>query len=84
MGVCSGVTLAMARKAAWQLRSKISVGIEPLQERKVHNDEFRAAQRKRLLFVDFSKTSKLKRWHKRQVIPPPAQVWYNVTMSLQA
>ena len=42
----------MAREAARQLRSKIAAGIDPIEERKVRNDELRAAQRKRLLFVD--------------------------------
>jgi len=52
LGGYPGVTLAMAREAARQLRSKIAAGIDPIQERKVRNDELRAAQRKRLLFVD--------------------------------
>jgi len=52
LGGYPGVTLAMAREAARQLRSKIAAGIDPIQERKVRNDELRAAQRKRLLFAD--------------------------------
>jgi len=52
LGGYPGVTLAMAREAARHLRSKIAAGIDPIQERKVRNDELRAAQRKRLLFVD--------------------------------
>lgn len=52
LGGYPGVTLAMAREAARQLRSKIAAGIDPIQERKIRNDELRAAQRKRLLFVD--------------------------------
>ena len=52
LGGYPGVTLAMAREAARQMRSKIAAGIDPIQERKVLNDELRAAQRKRLLFVD--------------------------------
>lgn len=52
LGGYPGVTLAMAREAARQLRSKIAAGIDPIQERKVRNDELRAAERKRLLFVD--------------------------------
>jgi integrase len=52
LGGYPGVTLAMAREAARQLRSKIAAGIDPIQERKDRNAELRAAQRKRLLFVD--------------------------------
>ena len=52
LGGYPGVTLAMAREAARQLRSKIAAGIDPIQERQARNDELRAAQRKRLLFVD--------------------------------
>ena len=52
LGGYPGVTLAMAREAARQMRSKIAAGIDPIEERKVLNDELRAAQLKRLLFVD--------------------------------
>ena len=52
IGSYPGVTLAMAREAARQLRSKIAAGIDPIQERKALKDELRAAQRKLLLFVD--------------------------------
>jgi integrase len=52
LGGYPGVTLAMAREAARQLRSKIAAGIDPIQERKVRNDELRAMQQKRLLFVN--------------------------------
>ena len=52
LGGYPGVTLAMAREAARQLRSKIAAGIDPIQERKDRNAELRAVQRKRLLFVD--------------------------------
>ena len=52
LGGYPGVTLAMAREAARQMRSKIAAGIDPIQERKDRNAELRAAQRKRLLFVD--------------------------------
>ena len=52
LGGYPGVTLAIAREAARQMRSKIAAGIDPIQERKALNDELRAAQRKRLLFVD--------------------------------
>ena len=52
LGSFPGVTLAMAREAARQLRNKIAAGIDPIQERKMRKDQLRAAQRKRLLFVD--------------------------------
>ena len=52
LGSFPAVTLAMAREAARQLRNKIAAGIDPIQERKMRKDQLRAAQRKRLLFVD--------------------------------
>jgi len=52
LGGYPGVTLAMAREAARQMRMQIANGIDPIQERQERQDALKAAQGMRLTFAE--------------------------------
>lgn len=52
LGGYPGVTLAMAREAAREMRTQIAKGIDPIQQRREQQDALRAAQGMRLTFSE--------------------------------
>mgnify|MGYP006077712553 CR=1 FL=1 len=52
LGGYPGVTLAMAREVAREMRLQISNGIDPIQQRREQQDALRATQAKRLVFSE--------------------------------
>lgn len=52
LGGYPGVTLAMAREGAREMRLEIAKGIDPIQRRREQQDALKAAQAKRLIFSE--------------------------------